>query len=135
MLTKLSTILNMVVYNSVDNYIDMNTRPPISFRFTDRELEVLEREKRLDESINQTAARLLRVHLGIIDSNEHQLEEKTLERWITDSVNQSTNNVRFALETMIEDKIAMLEQKLEEIEKKLPKPRTKKSSSAPDSEA
>jgi hypothetical protein len=126
MLTKLSTIFSMVVYNLVDDYVDMNTKPPISFRFTDRELEVLEREKQPDESINQTAARLLRVHLGIIDSNEYQLEEKTLERWITDSVNRSTENVRFFLETMIEDKIATLEQKLEEIEKKLPKPRTKK---------
>ena len=135
MLTILSTRINLVVYNLVYDIVDMN-KPPISFRLTDKEWEVLEREQQSDESINQTAARLLREKLGIqnVDS-EYTLENNTLSNWISDEINKKLQSTKFAIESLAEDKINQeiinIKLRLEEVEAKLAakltrKPRTPK---------
>lgn len=110
-------------------------KPPISFRLTDKEWEVLEREQQLNESINQTAARLLREKLGIQNvDNEYTLKNNTLSNWISDEINSKLQSTKFALESLVEDKINQeiinINQRLAEIEKRLPKPRVKKSTEA-----
>jgi regulator of protease activity HflC (stomatin/prohibitin superfamily) len=127
MLTKLSIILNIVVYNLIYNRVDMN-KSPISFRLSDREYEVLEQERQERESINQTAARLLREKLGIIDvDNVYTLESTTLKEWIVREVNAHVKNMQFSLETLSFNEIAKINERLDAIEKSLPKPRTRKS--------
>lgn len=123
MLTRLSTAFNIVVYSLVNNYVDMN-KPPISFRLTDREWEVLEKEQQLNESVNQTAARLLRERLGIQDvDNEYTLETNTLSNWISDEINRKLQSTKFALESLAEDKINQeiinINLRLAEVEAKL----------------
>jgi regulator of protease activity HflC (stomatin/prohibitin superfamily) len=126
MLTRLSIVLNMVVYNLVYNRVDMN-KSPISFRLSDREYEVLEQERQEGESINQTAARLLREKLGIINvDNAYTLESTTLKEWIVREVNAHVKNMQFSLETLSFDEIAKINERLDAIEKRLPKSRTRK---------
>jgi len=120
-----------MLYTSLVDYTNMN-KPPISFRLTDKEWEVLEREQQANESINQTAARLLRERLGIQDvDNEYTLESTTLSSWISDEINRRLESTKFALESLAEDRINLeiskINQRLAEIEKRLPKPRAKKS--------
>lgn len=102
-------------------------RPPISFRFTDKEYELLEKEQQEGESINQTASRLLRERLGILTvDNVYTLESTTLNNWISDSINSQLKNTHWALESIASNEISKIHQRLDEIEKRLPKPRTKK---------
>lgn len=69
------------------------SKPPISFRLSERELELLESNQRDNESLSQTAARLLREKLGTIDGSINNLETKTLDRLVEDKVNQLKQDV------------------------------------------
>ncbi len=119
MLTDLYTVLIMLYTSLVDNEVDMN-KPPISFRLTDKEWEVLEREQQSNESINQTAARLLREKLGIQNvDNEYTLETNTLRNWITDEVNLKSRGLQFAFESLAEDEIRKVYERLGPLETRL----------------
>lgn len=119
MLTILFTVTKLVVYSLVNSYVDMN-KPPISFRLTDKEWEVLEQEQQPNESINQTAARLLREKLGIQNvDNEYTLEANTLNNWISDVVNSKAKSIQFAFESLAGDEIRKVYERLGPLETRL----------------
>jgi hypothetical protein len=120
MFTKLSTVAIVVVYKIVYNSVDMNSKSPISFRLSDKELEVLERERQEHESINQVAARLLRERLGLTTGNNE--ETKTLEALISEIIFSQLKIV----ESNFKEETFKLNVKLTEIEARLPKPRAKR---------
>jgi hypothetical protein len=71
------------------------SRPPISFRLSEDEWLLLESNQQDGESLNQTAARLLRSKLGVLDGAIDKLETKTLCQLIDDrieSYRQDVNN-------------------------------------------
>jgi hypothetical protein len=69
------------------------SKPPISFRLSEHELELLESNQRENESLSQTAARLLREKLGTVNGSVDNLENKTLNRLIEDRVNELKQDV------------------------------------------
>lgn len=97
----------------------MSQRPPISFRFTDQELEVLEQERMQSESINQTAARLLRERLGLIDvDNQSTLRQQTLETWINDVVSLKIESILHGCNEVVYKKVDNLSQRIDRLEVK-----------------
>lgn len=82
------------------------SKPPITFRLTDHEYEILEKNQQSGESINLCAARLLREKLGIVDNDGiTRLEEQTLESWITDRVNDKVDNLKSYLEVLVNERV------------------------------
>lgn len=98
----------------------MSQRPPISFRFSDHELEVLEREQLQSESINQTAARLLREKLGLVDVNsESTIGKQTLESWIDNAVVAKVQHMVYEGNEAVYTLVDKLSKRIDELEKKL----------------
>jgi predicted glycosyl hydrolase (DUF1957 family) len=80
-------------------------KPPITFRFSEAEYDLLEKSKQDDESINQCAARLLREKLGIKVSEGMTLDTVTLDEYVNTRVNSHVNAIKFWLESHLEEKI------------------------------
>lgn len=108
----------------------MSQRPPISFRFTDQEFEVLEREQLQAESLSQTAARLLRERLGLVSvDNQSTLSKLTLELWIDSAVQEKLDYILNGCHEIVYKEVDKLNQRLEAVEIKLEtKPRTTRKS-------
>lgn len=85
------------------------SRPPISFRLSEDEWKVLEYNQQDGESLSQTAARLLRSKLGLIDRPIDKLETKTLDRIIEDKVNELRSDVNSYVNNRVNDLIARIE--------------------------
>lgn len=83
----------------------------ISYRITDKELELLQKELKEGESISLTAARLLRERLGVVvDEDDNTLFEKsTLEEVIESKVNKAINSKEFVNESKVEDCMLAIE--------------------------
>jgi isocitrate/isopropylmalate dehydrogenase len=97
------------------------SKPPISFRLNDYELNLLESNQRDGESLSQTAARLLREKLGVLNGPIENLETKTLDGLIEDKVNRLREDVNIYVDNRVN---AILER----IEKLEVKPKTSRRS-------
>lgn len=110
----------------------MSNRPPISFRLTDDEYSLLTQEQLENESINQTAARLLRQKLGIQNvDNKFTFDKTTIENLIYSIVEEQLENIiklksdlLYEYKKLVSTEIDKLSTKINEVEGKLPKSRT-----------
>jgi hypothetical protein len=80
-------------------------KPPITFRFSEAEYDLLEKSKQDNESINQCAARLLREKLGIKVSEGMTLDTVTLDDYVNTRVNSYVNTIKFGLESYIDERV------------------------------
>lgn len=104
------------------------SKPPISFRLSDREWEVLKEAQQERESINQTAARLLRERLGTPSVDlESTLESTILGDWISELISLKLESTQWTFKNIAFEEVERINQRLDLIETKLPKPRTRKS--------
>lgn len=89
----------------------------ISFRFNDDEFEALEAQRINEESINQTASRILREALGlqIVDSGI-QLDRRALDDRIEAVIAERTNYIVNSCEQLIKDRLEALEKRIAELE-------------------
>lgn len=101
----------------------MATNSPISFRLTDRELELLGNEQRDGESLSLTAARLLRERLGVV--NNLSTEEKTT---INEIIDWKIQSVILTMNEAMKINLSTLSQRIDNIEEKLNKPRARRTS-------
>lgn len=97
-------------------------RSPISFRLTDRELDLLESNRRENESLSLTAARLLREKLGTLNGSIDNLETKTLDGLIEDKVNQLREDVNM----YVDNRVNALIERIVKLETKPKTPRRSK---------
>ncbi len=95
------------------------SRQPISFRLSEHEFEILESNQRPDESLNQTAARLLREKLGVINGSINNLEVKTLDRIIESKVDRLREDVN----AYVDNRVNSLIERITAIESKPRSPR------------
>lgn len=98
------------------------SKPPISFRLNDHELNLLESNQRDGESLSQTAARLLREKLGVLNGSIENLEPKTLDGLIEDKVNQLREDVN----TYVDNRVNALIERIVKLETKPKTPRRSK---------
>lgn len=97
----------------------MIQHPPISFRFTEQELEVLEKEQLQNESIHQTASRLLRERLGLINvNNKSNLNKQTLEKWINDIITSRLDAVVCECNNVVYKEVDKVSKRIEKLETK-----------------
>jgi hypothetical protein len=80
------------------------SRQPISFRLTEIEFNALESNQIDNESLNQTAARLLRLQLGVTaqNSSSEVTEVKNLENLIEDKVNEAISLVYNRVDSIVD---------------------------------
>ncbi len=90
------------------------SKPPISFRLTEYEIQLLESNRVADESLSQTAARLLRVQLGTQKDLIDCLQPKTLDGMIDDKVQAFSQDVYKYVDSLVNPII----ERLEALEKK-----------------
>lgn len=121
----------MLVDKPVDNLVDstdMKQLPPISFRLTALELELLNNHKEDHESINQCAARLLRERLGIPDVNSNSTGlEPILEIMINEIISVRIDPLEKAVYTKVDSIVDKIESRLTAIEQQVNKPTPKRS--------
>lgn len=100
------------------------SKPPITFRLNDLEYQLLEKEKREDESINQTASRLLRERLGIREEINPTLDKQTIDEIIAERINLCFEGFKSIYEDYISEVIeTKVNARIEELK---PKPATRK---------
>lgn len=85
------------------------SRQPISFRLSEDEWLLLESNQQDGESLNQTAARLLRSKLGILDGAVDKLETKNLNQLIQDRINELKSDVNSYVDNRVNALIARIE--------------------------
>lgn len=78
------------------------SRPPITFRLTEHECQLLEYARQDGESINQTASRLLREKLGIREEISSTFDEHTLDAVINEKVNAKFENFKMWAENLVD---------------------------------
>lgn len=99
------------------------SRPPISFRLSEDEWLLLESNQQDGESLSQTAARLLRSKLGVLDKDNDKLETKTLDGLIEDKINSLKEDVYSCVDSRIQEML-LKHQLLSRIEALETKPKT-----------
>jgi hypothetical protein len=98
------------------------SRPPITFRLTEHECQLLEYARQDGESINQTASRLLRERLGIREEISSTFDEHTLDTVINEKVNAKVENLKMWIETLVNTNVNnQVNERLNEIKTQPPK--------------
>lgn len=85
------------------------SRQPISFRLSEDEWLLLESNQQDGESLNQTAARLLRSKLGVLDGAIDNLETKTLYKVIDDRIESYREYVNNYVDNRVNTLITRIE--------------------------
>lgn len=85
------------------------SRQPISFRLSEDEWLLLESNQQDGESLNQTAARLLRSKLGVLDGAIDKLETKNLNQLIQDRIDELKSDVNSYVDNRVNALIARIE--------------------------
>jgi hypothetical protein len=85
------------------------SKPPISFRLSDDEWLLLESNQQEGESLNLTAARLLRKQLGVLDGPIDRLETKTLCQLIDDRIDSYLQDVNSYVNNRVNELMTRIE--------------------------
>lgn len=85
------------------------SRQPISFRLSEDEWLLLESNQQDGESLNQTAARLLRSKLGVLNGAIDNLETKNLNQLIQDRIDELKSDVNSYVDNRVNALIARIE--------------------------
>lgn len=85
------------------------SRPPISFRLSEDEWLLLESNQQDGESLSQTAARLLRSKLGVLDGAIDKLETKNLNQLIQDRIDELKLDVNSYVNNRVNELLARIE--------------------------